>query len=248
MTVRQISAHEAVVKTATVEVKTLTISGKQVTLAVFRQLLSQSIVSPEKPLLRGTPWGRVNYHPDKCAAASEHLHIVWQLGEELRRDAVYPNAIHGQRATDRHRWICLGSAATFRALDETGNGTITPTDDERSWKIEAPGGWFITRDYATRQQAEALLKLHAGEATYFDVGYRRGYYVAGGYHPTIEAARAAVLAKATECSCLGDQGGWSSADTWAEWRRHSVDMDQRVERWNAVMADLRALDQLFIAV
>ncbi len=35
---RWISTHEATVKTAAVEVKTLTINGKLVTLAVFRQL------------------------------------------------------------------------------------------------------------------------------------------------------------------------------------------------------------------
>jgi hypothetical protein len=61
--------------TAAVEVKTLTIRGKQVTLAVFRQL-------EEKPLLlddgslAGTPWGRVNYHPDKCAEDAPHIHVV----------------------------------------------------------------------------------------------------------------------------------------------------------------------------
>ena len=38
MASRVITAREALVKTAAVDVKVLTISGKQVTLAVFRQL------------------------------------------------------------------------------------------------------------------------------------------------------------------------------------------------------------------
>ena len=82
-----LDVHTAELVTAAVEVKTLTIRGKQVTLAVFRQL-------EEKPLLlddgslAGIPWGRVNYHPDKCADTEEHMHVVWQEGVELRRARV----------------------------------------------------------------------------------------------------------------------------------------------------------------
>jgi hypothetical protein len=54
-------AKEAVVKTAVVEVKSLLISGKQVTLSVFRQLIKEPLVDPETAELHGVPWGRVNY-------------------------------------------------------------------------------------------------------------------------------------------------------------------------------------------
>lgn len=74
-----LTIHEAQITTATVEIQTLTISGKQVTLAVFRQL------KPVKhPWKVGTAWGTVNYHPDGCrpgafdrrlgATHGEHLH------------------------------------------------------------------------------------------------------------------------------------------------------------------------------
>lgn len=79
--------QNAEIKTAAVEVKTLTISGKQVTLAVFRQLKEVELVDHDGAL-KGTPWGSVNYHPDKCADSSSHLHIVWQFGTELRRAMV----------------------------------------------------------------------------------------------------------------------------------------------------------------
>jgi hypothetical protein len=79
------SAHEATITTARVEIKTLTIGGKQVTLAVFRQL-------PEEDWLdanghpKGWAWGTVNYHPDSgCKLWWGHLHVVWQKGGELRR-------------------------------------------------------------------------------------------------------------------------------------------------------------------
>lgn len=84
-----LTTETAEITTAAVEIKTLTIRGKQVTLAVFRQL-------EEKPLLldngtlTGVPWGRVNYHPDKCGGYDEtgHMHVVWQEGDELRRSRV----------------------------------------------------------------------------------------------------------------------------------------------------------------
>lgn len=82
-----LTTETAEITTAAVEIKTLTIRGKQVTLAVFRQL-------EEKPLfaetgdLNGIPWGRVNYHPDKCADSPGHMHLVWQEGDELRRARV----------------------------------------------------------------------------------------------------------------------------------------------------------------
>ncbi len=93
---RKITAHEATIHTATVEVKTLTISGRQVTLSVFRQLPQQSLFvfneSDCSISLAGVPWGRVHYFPDECAKAdrSTHLHVIWQFGDELRRSCVVP--------------------------------------------------------------------------------------------------------------------------------------------------------------
>lgn len=87
MTISPLTVETAEITTAAVEIKTLTVRGKQVTLAVFRQLQSSSLVSPAGELL-GTPWGTVNYHPDKCADDREHLHVVWQRGTELRRATV----------------------------------------------------------------------------------------------------------------------------------------------------------------
>lgn len=87
--VSRLTVHNAEVRTATVEVRTLTISGKQVTLAVFRQLREKPLIA-EDGTLNGTPWGTVNYHPDKCADQPyrPHLHMVWQSGIELLRTRV----------------------------------------------------------------------------------------------------------------------------------------------------------------
>jgi hypothetical protein len=84
---KQLTVHNATVTTAAVEVKTLTISGKQVTLAVFRQLREELLLGGDGNFL-GEPWGYVNYHPDKCEADLQHLHVVWQHGSDLRRARV----------------------------------------------------------------------------------------------------------------------------------------------------------------
>lgn len=80
--------REATIKTAIVEIKALTVGGKQVTQSLFRQLEEKSIVDDETLQLVGVPWGRVNYHFDGCVDGGEHLHIVWQHQNELRRSCV----------------------------------------------------------------------------------------------------------------------------------------------------------------
>lgn len=84
-----LTVEAAEITTAAVEIKTLTVKGKQVTLAVFRQLIEQPVIDPETGAFAGNPWGVVNYHPDRCADDKPHLHVVWQQGDELRRARVY---------------------------------------------------------------------------------------------------------------------------------------------------------------
>lgn len=84
---RAIRVRDAHIKTAAVEIKSLTVSGKQVTMGVFRQLKTEPVIDPESAELLGVPWGTVNYFPKPCE--SDHLHVVWQKGDELRRACVY---------------------------------------------------------------------------------------------------------------------------------------------------------------
>ncbi len=80
-------ASEATIHTVAVEIKALTISGKQMTLAVFKQLKSENLIDTETGQLRGVPWGVVNYH-NGCVS-KDHLHVIWQLGDELRQSVEY---------------------------------------------------------------------------------------------------------------------------------------------------------------
>lgn len=88
-----LTVRNAQVTTATVEIRTLTVSGKQVTQAVFRQLAESPVIDEATGELRGLPWGTVNYHPDpmcKHLSPDGHLHVVWQDGRQLRRSFTTP--------------------------------------------------------------------------------------------------------------------------------------------------------------
>jgi hypothetical protein len=82
----KLTIQNAEIQTAAVEIKTLTVSGRQVTLAVFRQLREEPLIADDGAL-NGEPWGIVNYHPDKCAG-SDHVHAVWQDEIDLLRSRV----------------------------------------------------------------------------------------------------------------------------------------------------------------
>lgn len=84
---KQLAAQSATITTAAVQVQSLTIGRKQVTLAVFRQLRDEPLIAQDGTL-NGVPWGAVNYHPDKCGDIADHWHIVWQRGTEFRRARV----------------------------------------------------------------------------------------------------------------------------------------------------------------
>lgn len=95
------TTQNATITTAAVEVKTLTISGKQVTLAVFRQLREARLIADDGSL-NGEPWGYVNHCPEKKlpyndgsgqsfdCADSDHRHVIWQKDAELFRSRVTP--------------------------------------------------------------------------------------------------------------------------------------------------------------
>lgn len=100
-----LTVHNAEIRTATVEVKTLTLAGKQVTLSVFRQLRERTLINADGTL-NGQPWGTVNYHPDKCADSDAHLHVVWQVGSDLHRARV-------ELAMSWPRWIEADAAPAW---------------------------------------------------------------------------------------------------------------------------------------
>jgi len=82
-------AHNATVRTASVEIKMVTVDNKKMPLNVFRQLLKEDAIDRQTGKLNGNAWGFVNYFWNDCGGgSSKHLHVIWQKGNELRRDCV----------------------------------------------------------------------------------------------------------------------------------------------------------------
>jgi len=81
---RKIHVEEVNIKTATISVKALTINNRKLTMAVFRQIEKEDIFKYyiDSCLLKGEPWGRVNYFWDNDTGIT---HLVWQKNDELRR-------------------------------------------------------------------------------------------------------------------------------------------------------------------
>ena len=82
MSVLQIplSVHDAKIKTVAVQIETMTVGGKQVTLSLFRQLREEDLIDGDGGTLNGVPWGYVNYCLDKNCPRCGHRHLVWQRG------------------------------------------------------------------------------------------------------------------------------------------------------------------------
>lgn len=118
----KITVEEALIKTATVEIKTLTVSGRQVTLAVFRQLQEESVIDYQLLRLNGIVWGKVNYHTPDCTNEQDrHIHLIWQSGTELRRSCVKANSaqpvIHShQHALEQALYAFIVAAACEEGL------------------------------------------------------------------------------------------------------------------------------------
>jgi hypothetical protein len=118
MTSQPITVHNAQLMTTTVEIKTLTVSGKQLTLAVFRQIQDEPFSGN-----RDAAWGRVNYCPNKACQSCDrrwrpgdqinsyrecyrvhHVHIVWQFDDELRRSTIFAGCGAHKRPNLDYDW------------------------------------------------------------------------------------------------------------------------------------------------
>lgn len=92
-----IQVKQANLETVSVQIRVLKVGSRQMTLSVFRQLDEESVFDEWTGRLKGSLWGRVNYTwpgHDNC------IHLVWQYGDELRRDCLHRNARTAFKAMD----------------------------------------------------------------------------------------------------------------------------------------------------
>ncbi|KKN81351.1 hypothetical protein LCGC14_0319640 [marine sediment metagenome] len=90
MTTKLMTVEDAKINTTSISIRVLQIGKRQMTMSVFRQLPCEQIIDLDDDALFGVPWGLVNYFWKGCGYKedSEHVHVVWQLGQELRRACI----------------------------------------------------------------------------------------------------------------------------------------------------------------
>lgn len=231
---RQITAQEATIKTASIEIKTLTLGNKQMTLAVFRQLPEKDIIDQVACELRGIPWGTINYHTD-CKDEAEHLHVIWQEENKLYRAKVY-SKIHLQRGYE-------AALSDVREAFKIFTAVMTLNED---WKPESPQK---DRDGDCR-----IGWKHQGETYEFWLGGPTLTSFWRLWHPTDYPSFPSEEDARKELRALIARVGMEpSTATRKETLEKIVEPTVEVfkrwrEKWVRLYAELEALDQLFIAV
>ncbi|MFC8667071.1 hypothetical protein [Streptomyces sp. NPDC057199] len=240
---KQLTTQNATITTAAVEVRTLTITGKQVTLAVFRQLREEPLIADDGTL-NGTPWGYVNYHPDKCADdRRKHWHFVWQQGQDLLRSRV-------DHELTRTSWGCDEGDAFFAAharevFEGRGryfDGRLPAVDNDLTALLhrEAPFPVTMTLDLG---QAPAYFMWEEWRSA-ADKLAKSGDALAAPY----EESRRRKLAQAVEgFSCALPEPG-EVDELYTAYKQKLAREAERRQQHQQVRVGLAQLPQLFIAV
>ena len=230
-----LTPKSAQITTATVEIKAMTVNGKQVTLAVFRQLYNEPLYDPFTWEAAGAPWCRVNYHPDKCDRDTiVHEHVIWQKGDELRRARV--DRPSGTLASvPRFDGRYDDEAAVCLAAGSISNARITSAKSlSRSYGAKG----------STSEEAEVLIaarwKDRTVEAKLYLANPNLATVVRGfgdQPHPSLGGEHDRIHPDGQGCARVATVLGQLLAQT-EDW------LDRALQRWEEV----RDLDQVFIAL
>jgi hypothetical protein len=152
-----INIEDAKLKTLSVEIKAMTVNGKQMTLSTFRQLPEEILITDEGKL-KGVPWGIVRYFWGD--QSKDGIHVVWQDGSNLYRsfyesvDTLERNRRFAVTCKDEYEWLKRGA----------------------HWSTYTPKTWLksVTKNYAIcRELVDARMKelsvLESTELVKYDV-------------------------------------------------------------------------------
>jgi hypothetical protein len=163
-----VSVEDVTIQTAAVEIKTMLIGKKQMTVGMFRQLPSLDImdVKDDEIELQGVVWGHVNHHNSECVNL-DHLHVVWQNGHVLYQSSIYHSV------PSRYDRIPEGGDVVdkrLRNLEKTSNSL-----QQRANDIQIIGG--LTAALTTKPQpAKAVVDQYGQSVAAVTVN---GWYLAG---------------------------------------------------------------------
>jgi hypothetical protein len=248
-----LTVQNALVRSASVEIKSLTVSGRQITQAVFRQVPEQEILQADGSLA-GVPWGWVNYWWKECDRWGQGaLHVLWQDGGELRRVRVTQPSIERihDRAVPPHETLADLSGEVSRCVLRVHRHLWWRNPDNPP--VSYGTGVFGKREPAVRDcralaEAVELRQLALGKDDYpiKQHIWRRSRSYGDVAPEEIQAERAAML---EEAGRLGREelAGDSYEAAKEELRRHCEEAQRVFSAWQASYATCKASGQLFIA-
>jgi hypothetical protein len=242
--------HE--VRTATVELPALTINGRKMSLAVFRQVRNEELIAPDGTL-NGAPWGWVNYHPDRCGDIDlRHWHVVWTRDGELLRARVY------EQATFDWPTRYTGNTRTFNApeVDRYVTWRVWEwvhgrQEEDPLWRM--PNNVRGFRPYQKVTIDGMDVRGNASEAASIAADRRARLldppmYDSHGYCPKPETLAREADESAAVLDAEVASWGMSGEEVAAAYRAAVQAELARREAQRAIRAQLGALPQLFIAV
>jgi hypothetical protein len=253
--------QNANVRTFSATIKTVQINHKQMTLAVFRQLVNEAIWDTATRTLRGSPWGLVNYFWQDCGSMVEpHMHVVWQNGADLRRTCFSPTKGELFRYSSEHTTLMekydrvldiIGEAAIIRAvLDGAVPKTVSPSGSSYSPGLKQLqlGEWV--RDMSRFEETIRRAGLSPQDAARYgcDVDQARAdlTYSLEAMRLEIDALPRSGFDEITGHGFLGQ----NPQDADFKRAREAVEAQKKEysHAWSDVVCKIRSLDQLFIAV
>lgn len=257
-----VEAASAEITTASVTIRTLRVNSRQLTMGTFRQLPSRPFVDQETVELLGTVWGWVNYD-------TTHQNFVVQFGEELCRcdfrvrDLNISNSSLWTRELEEFSWDYHRNAQSYILALSIHGQLQVPTEAVNdcgqchfvikkrpffgSHAVKVPDGSDMPFHYDLRFIANPPRTRRSyrwDDQSQRNVSYDEPI-------PTEEIEEAVRQHKTKLAEILNRRSVDASSHpiAWWEARLDSIARDAAdyVERWNALMARLRTVKQLFIA-
>ncbi len=98
-----LSTEQVRINTMQVEIKSMMVGKKQLTLSLMRQIIEEPLVDEESILFKGIPWGHVNYFwgDDKHKSYPDYMNVVWQKSDVLRRNVIVMKLYHHEHSEKR---------------------------------------------------------------------------------------------------------------------------------------------------
>jgi hypothetical protein len=241
-----LTAHEATVQTAQVEIRVMKVGKKQVTMGLFRQLPLRPITTCPGTLFEGEPWGHVNYwwdgdgrhlseYTDKPITATA-LHVVWQLGDVLYRDVVYAEPRHEylwhyeqieEQAVTAVFLLLVGQASAWERIPGGRRARCRLTCGPQQYTFPVPERTDITEAASKLWQARCRTPEMQPMYAYQDTQARETY------HALLQEWQLTTR---------------SLPEAWAAFEAARSDKQYYIDEWAEQWASLCRLPQLFIAV